>query len=125
VDEMAPEALGETATLHIVGRTPVVVAAMTGEIDLANADTGEERLVAGVPSEADSLVLDLSAVTYLDSAGIRLILGVNERLHLRRQELRLVVPATAPIQRLIEITRLGLQVPIFATVSEAESASSR
>jgi anti-anti-sigma factor len=120
VDETATEPLGETATLRIRGGSPVVVVSMTGEIDLANADTGEERIVAGVPNEADRLILDLSEVTYLDSAGVRLILGVNERLHLRRQELRLVVPTTAPIQRLIEITRLGVQVPIFATVGEAE-----
>jgi anti-anti-sigma factor len=122
VDDTATEPLGETATLRIRGGAPVVVVTMSGEIDLANADTGEERIVAGVPNEADRLILDLSEVTYLDSAGVRLILGVNERLHLRRQELRLVVPATAPIQRLIEITRLGVQVPIFATVGEAEQA---
>jgi anti-anti-sigma factor len=122
VDDTAIEALGETATLRLRETPPVVVATLAGEIDLANADTGEELLVAGVPSEADRLVLDLSDVTYLDSAGIRLILGVNERLHLRRQQLRLVVPTTAPIQRLIEITRLGVQVPIFATVAEAEEA---
>ena len=120
MDDTATEPLGETATLRIRGGAPVVVVTMSGEIDLANADTGEERIVAGVPNEADRLILDLSEVTYLDSAGVRLILGVNERLHLRRQELRLVVPATAPIQRLIEITRLGVQVPIFATVGEAE-----
>jgi anti-anti-sigma factor len=122
VDETVTESLGETATLRITGRSPVVVAVMSGEIDLANADTGEERIVAGVPSEADRLILDLSDVTYLDSAGIRLILGVNERLHLRRQQLRLVVPDTAPIQRLIEITRLGVQVPIFGSLSDAESS---
>ena len=120
MDETATEPLGETATLRIRGGAPVVVASMTGEIDLANADTGEERIVAGVPNEADRVILDLSGVTYLDSAGVRLILGVNERLHLRRQELRLVVPTNAPIQRLIEITRLGVQVPIFTTVGEAE-----
>jgi anti-anti-sigma factor len=122
VDDAAGEALGETATLRMSGRARVVVAAMAGEIDLANADAGEERIVAGVPSEADRLILDLSGVTYLDSAGVRLILGVNERLHLRRQELRLVVPDQAPIQRLIEITRLAMQVPIFASVSDAETA---
>jgi anti-anti-sigma factor len=122
VDDTATETLGETATLRIRGGGSVVVATVAGEIDLANADTGEELLVAGVPSQAERLVLDLSDVTYLDSAGIRLILGVNERLHLRRQELRLVVPPTATIQRLIEITRLGVQVPIHATVAEAETA---
>ena len=122
MDETATEPLGETATLRIRGGAPVVLVSMAGEIDLANADTGEERIVAGVPNEADRLILDLSEVTYLDSAGVRLILGVNERLHLRRQELRLVVPSTAPIQRLIEITRLGVQVPIFTTVAEAETA---
>jgi anti-anti-sigma factor len=99
-----------------------VIAAMAGEIDLANADAGEDRILAGVPNEADRLILDLSEVTYLDSAGVRLILGENERLLLRRRELHLVVPETAPIQRLIEITRLGVQVPIFPTLGEAEQA---
>ena len=122
MDETLTEPLGETATLQIRGGAPVAVVAMAGEIDLANADTGEDRIVAGVPDDADRLVLDLSEVTYLDSAGVRLILGVNERLGLRRQQLRLVVPDSAPIQRLIEITRLGVQVPIFATLADAEKA---
>ena len=39
-DDAATEALGETATLGIRGRAATVVAVLSGEIDLANADTG-------------------------------------------------------------------------------------
>jgi len=94
-----------------VGVRPFAAVFSQGSLWVANLDDGTVR------------ILDLSAVTYLDSAGIRLILGVNERLALRRQQLRLVVPPGAPIQRLIEITRLGVQVPIFASATDAATGA--
>ena len=56
---------------------------------------------------ATLVLVDLSETSYLDSAGIAMIFRLVARLTWRRQELRLVVPADAPIRKVLELTKLG------------------
>jgi anti-sigma B factor antagonist len=76
---------------------PVVVAHLAGEIDMSNAGELGEAVGRQVSGEALGLVLDLGAVDYLDSAAIRVVYELRERLRTRGQQLRLVVAADAPI----------------------------
>jgi anti-sigma B factor antagonist len=69
-------------------------------------------------------VVDLTETSYLDSAGIRLIFGLAERLSRRGQELRLVVPDGAPIERVLVLTNVGEVASFDRTVSEALARSS-
>jgi anti-anti-sigma factor len=100
----------------------VVIARLSGEIDLSNAAEVGEELSTGVPNTALGLVLDLTATTYLDSSGIHLIFDLAERLSTRQQQLRIVVPAGAPIRRVLRIVELGDSVPVMAAVDEAVEA---
>jgi anti-anti-sigma factor len=62
---------------------------LEGELDMAAA----ERLTAAVESlisHCRSMVLDLSRVTFLNSAGLRAILDLYRRLAAREAELRLI-----------------------------------
>jgi anti-anti-sigma factor len=45
-----------------------------GELDLANTKTLEAELRREISGDAPGLVLDLSGVTFIDSAGLRLLL---------------------------------------------------
>jgi anti-sigma B factor antagonist len=96
-----------------------VVARIRGEIDLSNAEALGRRMREAVPNTAAGLVLDVSAVTYLDSAGIRLVIELQQRLDLRRQRMALVVAAEAPIHRVLELTDIGRVVPVSAGIEEA------
>ena len=49
------------------------------------------------------VALDLSETTYLDSAGVRLVLELAERLVEHRVSLLLVVPNGAPIASVLEV----------------------
>jgi anti-anti-sigma factor len=53
-----------------------VVVAPVGEIDLATVETLEQALAAA-REEADSVVLDLREVTFMDSAGLRMVLEAS------------------------------------------------
>jgi anti-anti-sigma factor len=53
-----------------------VVIAPTGEIDLATVDALAQA-VAAAREEAASIVLDLRDVTFMDSAGLRLVLEAS------------------------------------------------
>ena len=55
-----------------------VVVAPVGEIDLATVGVVEAE-IEGALREAPALVLDLSEVTFIDSAGLRLVLETSRR----------------------------------------------
>jgi anti-sigma B factor antagonist len=97
----------------------VIVARLTGEIDLSNAADVGESLAGAVPNTALGLVIDLSGTSYLDSSGVHLLFDLGERLQRRQQQLRVVVPEGGPIRRVLRIVELDSSVPIVASVDEA------
>ena len=99
----------------------VVVAHVTGEIDLSNATTVGAELAEAVPNRALGLVVDLGETTYFDSSGVSLVFELAERLRRRQQQLRVVVPDGAPLLRVLRIVDAGGAVPVVGTVEEAEA----
>jgi anti-anti-sigma factor len=97
----------------------VIVARITGEIDLSNARDVGDTLAGAVPNTALGLVIDLTATEYLDSSGVHLLFELAERLQRRQQRLRVVVPEGGPIRRVLRIVELDAAVPILPTVDEA------
>lgn len=85
---------------------------ISGEIDLSNANDVLDAIGRAVPGDTVRVVVDLSETSYLDSAGIAMIFGLAERLQYRRQELRLVVPPSAPIRAVLELTSLTRVIPV-------------
>lgn len=110
------------ANVEIERRDGVVIARLMGEVDLSNVDEVRGALSDGVVSDVSALLLDLSATTYLDSTGIRLLFELAEQLHARRQQLRLVVSESAVVRRVLVLTHVGEQVPFHASVEEAIAA---
>jgi anti-anti-sigma factor len=74
---------------------------LTGEIDLSNVDEVMFAIESSVSNTAMGLLLDLRALTYLDSTGLRLLFRLARQLHERDQHLTLVVPETALIYRIL------------------------
>jgi anti-anti-sigma factor len=96
-----------------------IVVSLVGEVDISNASDIGSMLEGSVPQRALGLVLDLSRATYIDSAGVHLLFRLGGRLTRRRQQLRVVVPDTAPIYRLVNLAGLGWTVPQDRSVAEA------
>ena len=90
----------------------VLVTTVEGEIDSSNAAELRLALSERLPSTASALVLDLSAVRYLDSSGIHLLFDLGRRLAARRQAIRLVVPEGAPVKRVLELCAMGTVAPM-------------
>ena len=97
----------EHPNVTIAGDDGVVVASLSGEIDLSNATEITHALLGGVPNEALGLVIDLSEVSYLDSAGVRMLAELDHRLGWRAQALRVVAPETSRSRRVLEIAGSG------------------
>ncbi|MCU1430401.1 MAG: anti-anti-sigma factor [Actinomycetia bacterium] len=96
-----------------------LIVRVKGEIDLSNVDDIRNEVTARVASNIARVVLDLSATTYLDSSGIRLLFDLAERLQARRQQLALVVTDQALVRRVILLTKLDDEVPLHTTVESA------
>jgi anti-sigma B factor antagonist len=99
----------------------VVVARVTGEVDLASADSVGDALKSAVSNRALGLVIDLSGTSYLDSSGVSLVFELSERLRRRQQQLRLVVPEGAPLRRILRIVDAAGTLPVVETVDEASA----
>jgi anti-sigma B factor antagonist len=97
----------------------VGIAHLSGEIDASNRDEVFERLL-GVLRNADwGLVLDLTELRYVDSAGIDMILRLRQRLSSRQQRLRVVAPPSRFVAEVLETVRIAELVPVDTTVAEA------
>ena len=109
------------AEVHAHEDDGVVVARIAGEMDISNASYVEDRLTEAVPNSALGMVLDLSALSFLDSAGVELLFRLGERLEARRQRLSVALPSDAPIHRIFEIVRFSERLPLSASVEEARA----
>lgn len=96
-----------TGPLNVSARAGATVVTLTDDIDVGTAADLGDALVEAVPSDSSGLVLDLTSVRYVDSAGIRMLFTVARQLERYRQGLALALPGTSPLQRLLKITDLA------------------
>jgi anti-sigma B factor antagonist len=108
-----------SADIAVERRGGTVVALLTGEVDMTNAPQVREQLLGAVPNDALALVVDLDGCRYLDSAAIEVVFDLSRRLARRRQDLRLVVPETSPLGRVLVLTDVNSVAPVHATLEEA------
>ena len=102
----------------------VVVASVSGEIDLSNAGDLGDAIGRRLTNEALGLVLDLTDVDYLDSSGIHLIYELHDRLRNRGQDIRVVIAPGAVIGEALRLADVPRAVGAAESV-EAALASLR
>lgn len=107
------------ADLEFDTRGTTTVARITGEVDLSNVATIRDALTQGVPNHALALVLDLSPITYLDSAGIQLVYRLREDLRVRGQNLVLVIPPVSAANAALRLAGVEHHITTAPTCEEA------
>jgi anti-sigma B factor antagonist len=105
--------------LEIEEQGEVVIAHVTGELDIAGAPHTGERIAEAVPTSARGLVVDMSTLEFIDSSGVAKLFGLVRRLSSRRQELRVVAPRGRPVARVLEIVEFERAAPIRSDVEAA------
>jgi anti-anti-sigma factor len=106
----------------VAQRDGVVVVSATADVDVATASAFQTFVLGAVTNHAYGVVLDLTRATYVDSAGIRVLFTVADRLRRRQQALRLVVPPDAVLRRVLGVVELDAAVPVDLTVEAAVAA---
>lgn len=95
-----------------------VVVAPQGEIDLSTNDTFRKAIDEAFLNGPVDLVIDLNAVTFIDSTGLGALIGARRRAHAFRGSLLLVCD-THVVLRVMQITGLDRVFTIVPTLDEA------
>jgi anti-anti-sigma factor len=111
--------MDEIVRLELEQRGEVLVAHVSGELDVSRAPTLGEEIAEAVSTSADGLVMDFSELEFIDSSGIAMLFGLARRLASRRQELRVVAPTGEPVARVLELVEFDRAAPILADVDGA------
>jgi anti-sigma B factor antagonist len=93
------------------------VISVNGELDLSSVDQVAESARPAV-SEGRPLVLDLSACTFIDSSGLRLVLHLHHALAEDGQAMAVAV-ADGHVRKLFSLTAIDQSVPVFAALGDA------
>jgi anti-anti-sigma factor len=108
----------DLARVALEHRDGVMVATISGEIDVSSVDRIAASLT-DLSNLAMGLVVDLRPVDYLDSSGISVLYDLALRLRRRSQMLVIVCPQGSPPRRILELTGLDSQAVV---VDELEPA---
>jgi anti-sigma B factor antagonist len=92
---------------------------LDGDIDLARAPALREELRRAVDNQDIALILDMTGVEYLDSAGVNALFEVAGDLATRRIELTVVVPEGGLIDRVVQLVDLGAAARVERTLDAA------
>lgn len=95
------------------------------DIDAANAEEVRLLLADAVDERCETLVVDLTVVGYLDSAGVDVLFRLAALLADRRTGLLAVIPASAQLRRLAAIVGLDKAIPVHESVQDAIEATER
>jgi anti-sigma B factor antagonist len=107
------------ADLQLIDDGRVVIARLSGELDLSNTANIGGAVTESIPNETLALILDLTDVEYLDSAGIHLIYDLREKLRARGQTLQLVIPSDSPAGDALRLAGVSGYVATAETVDLA------
>lgn len=114
--------MADAGSVLIVDYDDVLVAGLEGVVDLVTGDQLFADIVAAVEGDRIGLVVNLSAVRFLDSAGIGHLFDLTRRLRRRRQAMHVVIAAGHPVREVVELVGLSETAPLHETLPEALDA---
>ncbi len=110
-DERFPVAWSDRAAVIVV----------PGEIDLTIADGLRDALLEVLNAGALGLIVDMSATTFLDSAGISAITRAARRASASGAVIRLVA-VTAPVLRVLSLVGIDRLIDVHPSVEAARAS---
>jgi stage II sporulation protein AA (anti-sigma F factor antagonist) len=100
-----------------------LIAKIEGRVDGANAREFEDALEAAIGEDDRAVIMDFEALSYISSAGLRVILLTARTLRERDKEF-VVCSLSDPIREVFEISGFDKIIPVHVSRSEALAAIS-
>jgi anti-sigma B factor antagonist len=107
------------ADVHFSQRGSALIGTVRGELDMSNAAAVGAAVIDQMAVETTGVVLDLSEVEYLDSAGIYTLFGMRENLRARGHTLVLVVPDGSPVSEALRLAGIKRHTEVVLTLEDA------
>jgi anti-anti-sigma factor len=98
-------------SLSVRRRSPQAVVQVTGEIDLNSAPWLQEQLLRIMRASGPRLLVDLSGVSFIDCAGLRMLLGTCRCAGEQACSVAFVA-VSGHVRRLAELTGLLEAIPL-------------
>lgn len=95
----------------------VSIVRLGGEIDASNIP--EVGVSLRAIAAGQGMIVDLSEVTYLNSAMVKLLFDLSEMMRRRHQQLRLVMIEGAPMRTVFQLLKFDLVLPLHASIADA------
>src|SRR5689334_25011671 len=109
--------MGGALAITVRSERGVVIAAVTGEIDISTVAQLRERLFE-LADNGGTLIVDLNRVTFIDSAGLGALVGTARRAAAHGGSLHAVC-ARPQTRKLLWLTGVDRRIPLAATVDGA------
>jgi anti-sigma B factor antagonist len=111
----------EAVVTGVDSRDGAVVVSLAGELDLYNAEEVRSALLEACAGEPELLVVDLGAVTFIDSTALGVLIEARSRMA-DRKGFRLAAPGIET-RRALEVSGLDRHFVVHETVPEALEAA--
>ena len=96
------------------------IVTVVGRVDSSNANQLDQTLAQLIDDGHNKLVLELTEVSYMSSAGLRAIVSALRSAKKKRGDVRIA----APSERVSEVFSLAGLNPLFQTLDDVETAVS-
>jgi anti-anti-sigma factor len=85
---------------------------LSGEIDLANVVTTENKLLDAITDETTSASVDLSNIDYIDSTGVRILFTLATQLRVLHIPLVFIAALDSPARQIVALSGLASFAPL-------------
>ena len=107
----------DNAWFRVAPQTNCVVVSAGGEVDLHNA-AGLDRALKASGEHSPCVVVDLTAVTFVDSTALGVLIGARRRAQQNGGQVMLVHPPSL-VRRLLAGTQLQQSFAVFESLEDA------
>ena len=114
---------GQLGNVQLQREERVVLAVLSGEIDMSNATSVRLEIADFVTPDDDAVVIDLSELEFIDSAGLHSLVELGDLMAERRQQLFLSAADGSHVERALEIVGMRNAVPVHPSRDEAMQAA--
>jgi anti-sigma B factor antagonist len=101
-----------------VQHNDITIASVVGDLDAATSAEATAFLAAAIDAGHAKLVIEMAGVTYLSSAGLRVILGATRQARSSGGDLCLA-GAASDIRRVLDMSGFSKLIKTFATAADA------
>jgi anti-anti-sigma factor len=95
---------------------------ISGRLDIPGTGEIETKFAALAATSKQNLIVDLTAVSFLASIGIRAIISNAKAQQQRGGRMVLFVGENVPVAKTLEATGIDSLVPMFTELAEAEKS---